>query len=93
MPRARPFGPPRLSASHSSRSPRLSATPGTPAEALRQADPGFLATAFMELAATVQPVPEDVAAPPADRSAPPPADRLARDVVDLFLRGAAPDHA
>lgn len=56
---------------------------------LRQADPGFLATAFMELAATVQPGPEDIGTP---RDCPsPPVDRLAQDVVDLFLRGAAPD--
>ncbi|GGZ22124.1 TetR/AcrR family transcriptional regulator [Streptomyces nitrosporeus] len=50
---------------------------------LREADPGFLATAFMELAATVR--------PPQDDSTPATADRLAQDVVDLFLRGAAPD--
>ncbi|MDT0268682.1 TetR/AcrR family transcriptional regulator [Streptomyces sp. DSM 44915] len=60
---------------------------------LRQADPEFLATAFMELAATVQPVPEDIALPKPSRATPAPADRLARDVVDLFLRGAAPDGA
>lgn len=52
---------------------------------LRPGDPGFLATAFMELAATVQP------ASPQDSSAPSSADRLAQDVVDLFLHGAAPD--
>ncbi|MFD4371033.1 TetR/AcrR family transcriptional regulator [Streptomyces sp. NPDC058486] len=57
---------------------------------LRQADPGFLATAFMELAATVHPVPEDLATPP-DHVTSPTTDRLARDVVDLFLRGAAPE--
>lgn len=57
---------------------------------LRQADPGFLATAFMELAATVQPVPEGLGTPQ-DHSTPPRVDRLAQDVVDLFLRGAAPD--
>ncbi|MFS0698333.1 TetR/AcrR family transcriptional regulator, partial [Streptomyces nitrosporeus] len=45
---------------------------------LREADPGFLATAFMELAATVR--------PPQDDSTPAAADRLAQDVVDLFLR-------
>ncbi|NYV73836.1 TetR/AcrR family transcriptional regulator [Streptomyces sp. UH6] len=50
---------------------------------LREADPGFLATAFLELAATVH--------PPEDDSTPGSADRLAQDVVDLFLRGAAPD--
>ncbi|MFF5897094.1 TetR/AcrR family transcriptional regulator [Streptomyces argenteolus] len=50
---------------------------------LRQADPGFLATAFMELAATVH--------PPQDDCTPASADRLAQDVVDLFLRGAGPD--
>ncbi|MFE6999632.1 TetR/AcrR family transcriptional regulator [Streptomyces griseus] len=49
---------------------------------LRQADPGFLATAFMELAATVHPTQDDRTASSADR--------LARDVVDLFLRGAGP---
>ncbi|MFD7069965.1 TetR/AcrR family transcriptional regulator [Streptomyces sp. NPDC059913] len=51
--------------------------------ALRQADPGFLATAFMELAATVH--------PPQDDCHQASADRLAQDVVDLFLRGAGPD--
>ncbi|MEV8453090.1 hypothetical protein AB0467_12415 [Streptomyces sp. NPDC052095] len=50
---------------------------------LRGADPGFLATAFMELAATVHPPQDDC--PPAS------ADRLAQDVVDLFLRGAGPE--
>ncbi|WP_228183866.1 TetR/AcrR family transcriptional regulator [Streptomyces anulatus] len=50
---------------------------------LRQADPGFLATAFMELAATIHPAQEDCT--------PPAADRLAQDVVDLFLRGAGPE--
>ncbi|MCX5414862.1 hypothetical protein [Streptomyces sp. NBC_00059] len=50
---------------------------------LREADPGFLATAFMELAATVR--------PPQDGGTPAAADRLAQDVVDLFLRGAGPD--
>ncbi|MFF9556406.1 TetR/AcrR family transcriptional regulator [Streptomyces albus] len=50
---------------------------------LRQADPGFLATAFMELAATVHPT-QDGCTPAA-------ADRLAQEVVDLFLRGAGPD--
>ncbi|MFE3387407.1 TetR/AcrR family transcriptional regulator [Streptomyces anulatus] len=49
---------------------------------LRQADPGFLATAFMELAATVHPTQADCT--------PAAADRLAQDVVDLFLRGAGP---
>ncbi|MFJ3561294.1 TetR/AcrR family transcriptional regulator, partial [Streptomyces anulatus] len=50
---------------------------------LRQADPGFLATAFMELAATVR--------PPQDDCTTAAADRLAQDVVDLFLRGAGPE--
>ncbi|MET9825403.1 TetR/AcrR family transcriptional regulator [Streptomyces sp. NPDC006349] len=50
---------------------------------LRQADPGFLATAFMELAATVHPLQDDCTQASADR--------LAQDVVDLFLRGAGPD--
>lgn len=50
---------------------------------LREADPGFLATAFMELAATVRPSEDD--------HTPATADRLAGDVVDLFLRGAGPD--
>ncbi|MGW0786198.1 hypothetical protein [Streptomyces sp. NPDC002913] len=49
---------------------------------LREADPGFLATAFMELAATVH--------PPQDDCTPAAADHLAQDVVDLFLRGAGP---
>ncbi|MEU6158555.1 TetR/AcrR family transcriptional regulator [Streptomyces sp. NPDC047130] len=50
---------------------------------LREADPAFLATAFLELAGTVQP-PEEGCAPSA-------VDRLAQDVVDLFLRGAGPE--
>lgn len=50
---------------------------------LREADPGFLANAFMELAAIVH--------PPQDGLAPAAVDRLARDVVDLFLRGAGKD--
>lgn len=50
---------------------------------LREADPGFLATAFMELAATVHPT--------QDNCTPSSADRLAQDVVDLFLRGAGPE--
>ncbi|MFC7470341.1 TetR/AcrR family transcriptional regulator [Actinomadura keratinilytica] len=58
---------------------------------LRAADPGFLATAFMELAAMLQPMPEEVAMPPGERPAQGPAARLAEDVVDLFLRGAAPE--
>ncbi|MFF0116770.1 TetR/AcrR family transcriptional regulator [Streptomyces prasinus] len=50
---------------------------------LREADPGFLSTAFLELAGTVD-FPQDDRTPAA-------ADRLAQDVVDLFLRGAGPD--
>ncbi|MFE8951334.1 TetR/AcrR family transcriptional regulator [Streptomyces althioticus] len=50
---------------------------------LREADPAFLATAFLELAGTVD-LPQDDRTPAA-------ADRLAQDVVDLFLRGAGPD--
>jgi len=57
---------------------------------LRRADPGFLATAFMELAATVQAAPEETAAPQ-DDDARPPVERLAQDVVDLFLHGTAAD--
>ncbi|GAA2214850.1 hypothetical protein GCM10009850_103160 [Nonomuraea monospora] len=49
---------------------------------LRQADPGFLATAFMELAAA--------ALPPQER--PTPCRQRPQDVVDLFLHGAAPHH-
>ncbi|TYB57617.1 TetR/AcrR family transcriptional regulator [Nonomuraea sp. PA05] len=59
---------------------------------LRQADPGFLAMAFMELAAVAQPVPPDIALPPQERPAPTPRRQRAQDVVDLFLHGAAPDH-
>lgn len=58
---------------------------------LREADPGFLATAFMELAGMLQPMPDDLAMPPQERPTTPPADRRVHDVVDLFLRGAAPD--
>lgn len=58
---------------------------------LRQADPGFLATAVMELAATAVPVPTDLAMPPSLRCAPQPVDQLVQDIVDLFLRGAAAD--
>ncbi|MET8575648.1 TetR/AcrR family transcriptional regulator [Streptomyces sp. NPDC005012] len=50
---------------------------------LREADPAFLATAFLELAGTVQ--------PPGEGCAPSAVDRLAQDVVDLFLRGAGPE--
>ncbi|MEU3734628.1 hypothetical protein AB0E81_35325 [Streptomyces sp. NPDC033538] len=64
---------------------RYPSCPGDPQCPTRQADPGFLATAFMELAATVHP-------PPQDDCTPAPADRLAQDVVDLFLRGAGPDN-
>ncbi|GII94269.1 TetR/AcrR family transcriptional regulator [Sinosporangium siamense] len=61
---------------------------------LQAADPGFLATAFMELAGTLQPMPEDVAMPPVERASLPPAGRRACDVVDLFLHGAGtPDPA
>ncbi|MEU6728868.1 TetR/AcrR family transcriptional regulator [Nonomuraea wenchangensis] len=58
---------------------------------LRQADPRFLALAFMELAAVAQPLPPEVALPPQERPAPTPCQQLAQDVVDLFLYGAAPD--
>ncbi|MFP8960800.1 TetR/AcrR family transcriptional regulator [Streptomyces nanhaiensis] len=58
---------------------------------LREAEPGFLAMSFMELAGTLQPMPEELATPPRERPAPSPADRRVREVVDLFLHGAAPD--
>ncbi|NBM18323.1 TetR/AcrR family transcriptional regulator [Streptomyces sp. GC420] len=58
---------------------------------LRESDPGFLAMAFMELAAMLQPMPEDVAMPAQERPAPAPAGALTEEVVDLFLRGAAPE--
>lgn len=57
---------------------------------LRQADPSFLAWAFLELAAVVEPMPEDVAMPPAERGGGcGPDPDLPRAVADLFLNGAA----
>ncbi|GAA1909092.1 TetR/AcrR family transcriptional regulator [Streptomyces sodiiphilus] len=61
------------------------------AGALRRADPGFLASAFLELASVAEPLPDDVAMPPQERPEGQPAHDLVSDVVTLFLRGAAPD--
>lgn len=59
---------------------------------LRAADPGFLANAFLCLAAVAEPMPEDVAMPPAERGDPACTPGQHSDavpaVVDLFLRGA-----
>lgn len=56
---------------------------------LRAADPGFLASAFLEMAAVVEPMPEDVAMPPAERDAAETGMGLPRAVAELFLNGAA----
>jgi AcrR family transcriptional regulator len=59
---------------------------------LRQADPGFLSAAFLELAAVAEPMPEDVAMPAELRGGPAPDPaRISNDVVALFLNGAAGD--
>ncbi|WP_030547833.1 TetR/AcrR family transcriptional regulator [Streptomyces albus] len=58
---------------------------------LRKADPGFLATAFLELAGVAEPMPGDVAMPPEQRPEEAPVGETVRQVVALFLRGAAPD--
>ncbi|MEV0612315.1 TetR/AcrR family transcriptional regulator [Nonomuraea sp. NPDC050404] len=58
---------------------------------LRRADPGFLAMAFMELAAVAQPLPPELTPPGRACPAPAPSRQLAQNVVDLFLNGAAPD--
>ncbi len=52
-------------------------------------DPEFLASTFLELAAVVRGIPEDVAMPPAERSAASRSiDETAAQVVELFLSGA-----
>ncbi|GII89804.1 TetR/AcrR family transcriptional regulator [Sinosporangium siamense] len=58
---------------------------------LRPADPAFLASAFLELAAVAEPLPPDTALPPAQGPPNPPAvvPGVVPAVVELFLRGAA----
>jgi AcrR family transcriptional regulator len=56
---------------------------------LRDLDPEFLMSAFLEMAKVVQGIPDDVAMPPEHRQSEGPSrERLASQVVDLFLSGA-----
>lgn len=56
---------------------------------LRPADPGFLSSAFLELAAVAEPMPDDVAMPVDQRDERPDPAMISADVVALFLNGAA----
>lgn len=56
---------------------------------LRNMDPGFLTSAFLEMANVVQGIPEDVAMPPDHRQDQASSrEQLATQVVELFLSGA-----
>jgi hypothetical protein len=49
----------------------------------------LLASAFLEMAAVVEPMPQDVAMPPAERVTAAADANLPRVVAELFLHGAA----